>query len=1530
MSVSSWQARRQRRRLQRGADRIESSLTGPVPAGKAASRPAREYGRILRLALRLDPPLAARLFRDFDARVPAGSYPLAFGPGAADQLAGLAARDDRHVLSVVFELATRLHLDGVQRETRDRLADVLGRHGDADLLVTQLLRWQDLGLLEADTLTRSLRAHLARAPLARDEQLWSSFFARLPEPLLPELFDVRCFLGRGAEAVALADSPARHREAMECCARSPRLGDVRAGLELAQRLEDAAAVRKLSERAGDMLFEADRFADALPYYLQTSRGDRISACHERLGQYPEALAACPADQPDRLARLAGLGLPAVDALVRRQEFEAAARQVRELATHLDRASPATEAVRARRDEAASLRAAVLAAGRDHFATVAAQAAAGQAGAGQAGAGRAAGEQAPGVRSAYTAWSRFEEQAGELSRAAALAEDGGDRYRAHRLYRADGRFGEADRVLKDERTPDSLASRASAREAGGDLVGAGRLYEESGRPADALPRYERAGAYAAAARCLIRLRGDDAIGDPRLAGWLRSAGDVDELVRLCLRAAGRPGSSAVAAGVLRELKAEGAVPALLEPDVDGALEAIGLGPLRRFEERAGAWVAQARAETDRRFAGIWGLDLGTTTCAVAIYDTATTQPVLCPWKGNVQFASTLAVDSRGHELVGLSGEELLAGWLAGHVSGAKRTMGSARTYLIADRSYRSEDVAARMIGHARGLVESFLEARVRERVGELARAELGEVREDWLDRAGHQHDLRLDRPRAIVTIPAYFTNNQKHATRDACAIAGVDLVRMIHEPTAACMTAARERRLTGRIVVVDLGAGTLDLSFLEVDDNAYDVQQVVGDTRFGGQDFDQRISAALAGQLAAQAVPVPQTEVAGRRLQVAAEYLKISLSSQAQAGYTLVGFAGHRDARLTLSRAELAEILAEPLATLRQTCAGLSQSLHERPEHLVAVGGPMLSPLVSDVVEAVFGIRRTPVPDPRTAVARGAALQAATLDGKLEEPVLLDVTPLPLGIRSVDPAKRDSKVFSVLVDKNTHIPVDRQEEFTTAEDNQTAVDVEIYNGQVGPGSKIGQFRLDGIPPARAGVPQIEVTFSIDASCVLKVTARDRGTGRSQSITVTDTTLLSPRDRDDMARRYQAQRELDELKRRLPPLIDQAADTSAEAAWREFRDRLAAHRPAASPLAAQTERALAEMFNETNDVEVELRLVQGPLRDLAVNAREFLARPGRDDDLDEARHLERELRAHLDRLRPQLERLAGWNALLVRLAIAGADPLSRFRSYHDAGEFARALRALGELRGGVDRPEDVRRQLRCLAEIQDAERYGEVLAANAARLGWRTGAVTGDPDRPERFARSLRSAVVRVRAGPGRAGGSGFLISDRLVVTNRHWLAGRAGGGQPTAETAQVEIGLADGTAAVEHIFLPDASHSDVAVLRLAEAAAADPLRLGYPALVRIGDQVQAVAAAPGGPAVLVSGLVDRFEIFAEQDLRLFRTGLSLGSASSGGPLLNDLGEVVGVLTIGEPPPGTATVAGAFALSVDALDPLLRQAGFAGHG
>jgi molecular chaperone DnaK len=442
-------------------------------------------------------------------------------------------------------------------------------------------------------------------------------------------------------------------------------------------------------------------------------------------------------------------------------------------------------------------------------------------------------------------------------------------------------------------------------------------------------------------------------------------------------------------------------------------------------------------------------------------------------------------------------------------------------------------------------------------------------------------------------------------------------------------------------------------------------------------------------------------------------------------------------------------------------------------------------------------------------------------------------------------------------------------------------------------------------------------------VLKVTARDKGTGRSKSILVTDTTLLSPGERDEMTRRYQRQRELEDLRQRLPGLIAAATGEDGEASWREFRDRLAAHRPSRAPLAAEAERMLAEMFNEANEVEVELRLAQGPLRDLAANATQFLERAGGADALTEGQHLERELRGHLNRLRPLLQRLERWNALLVRLATTGADPLSRFRNYHEAGEHARALRALAALPGGLDRPDDVRRHLHCLAEVGDAEGYRSVLTANAGLLG----AVAADPGRPELLARRVASATVRVTVTPaGRVEGSGFLISDRLVVTSRHLLADPAGRRPAAVDAGQVSVGLAAGPAAVERIFLPDAPHTDVAVLRLAAAADAAPLHLGYPDLVRIGDPVRAAPAPAGGG--LVSGLVERFETFPEQGLRLFRTGLQLEPRCSGGPLLNDLGEVIGVLTIGQRTAAAASD-GAFALTVDALNPLLAQAGFPGR-
>lgn len=1487
-------------RLKRLTKRLEAAFADALPMGKVLERAARDYGDALRLAFGLEPQLAVRLFRDYDSRIPADRYPL--GAEDAEWLGGLAARDDRQVLSVVFELAVRLRLQEVQRSTRDQIADLLGRERDADLLVSHLRRWKDLGFLDTSTVTRALRGHLANATLSRDAQLWSAFFDQLPEALLPELCAVHCFLGRGEDAVRLADTNALRRQSLDCCARSSRLSDVRAGLGMARDRADTEMVRKLEEHAGELLVDAGEYAQALTSFRAAGRLDRASACHERLGQFFEALATCPADQAEHLTRLVGLCQPELDALVERREFVEAARKGRELVDHLSRAGLEP-------GELTALRAAITAEGRQHFRSLLAQA-------------KAASDQ----RAVLASWSRFEEEAGEFAQAARWAAEGGDRYRAHRLYRKAGDFGEADLVLRDVDTSESRKARAEARESGGDPLGAARLYADAGEPEAAVGLLMRVGEFGRAADCLLRWQGDKALDDPRLTDCLRRSGRVEELARLLLQAVqdAGPGGRTGLTEELRTLRHDPALPPSLAPEIDRVLEGRDGGARRAFEERAQAWVARARAEIDQRYAGIWGLDLGTTTCVAAIYDTATGKPVLCPWKGQSHFASTLSLDRQGNELVGLANEEIFADWLVGHISASKRAMGTRTVYRIRDRSYRPQEVAARLIRHARGLVEGFLATQVRERVGELAQAELGNVRDDWLSWTEHHHDLRLDRPKAILTIPAYFLNNQKHATRDACQIAGVEAVRLIHEPTAACVTAARERRLTGRVAVVDLGAGTLDASALEVEENVYDVRQVLGDTQYGGKDFDAIITRALAARLKQQGIDVPGSGVARRRLEVAAEYLKVSLSSREHADYALPGFLDGQDVTLELSRTELAEAFAEPLRTLRRACTEFKESLEQQPEHLVLVGGPMLSPMVREAAEEAFDRTRTVVSDPRTAVACGAALQGAVLDGSLKDLLLLDVTPLPLGIRVVD--DKDQHSLSTLIEPNTHIPTKGHDVFTTTTDNQASVRIEVFNGQLDARSRIGQILLEGIPPAPKGVPQIEVTFSIDASCVLEVTARDKGTGVSKSIQVTDSTLLSPNELDEMTRRHQRQTELSELRQRLRELADEAATSDSEASWRELRQRLAAYRPSRAPTAPETQTMLAEIFNEANDREVELLLTQAPLRDLTTKAHEYLDRTpdaaaaeaapdqdlDQDQDLDlaEARHLASELSRLLDRMRPQLARLAAWNALLVRLATADPDPLHRFRNAHDTGEYASALAALRRLTVPLESHEDIRRQLRSLAEVGDADGYRDVLATHADRLG----TVLLDPEHPENFLEQIQAALVTVT---GKAVGSGYLISDRLVVTNRHLLP-------DDADATRTEVGVRGaGPRAAERIFLPDSHHIDVALLRLAEPVgpvAATPLRLGHGKLLGVGDRVW---AAESPPRTLLSGIVNKFESFPEQDLRLIKTGLLLPPRCSGGPLLNDIGEVVGILTISE---GSTAGKGVFALTADTLGPLLATAGF----
>jgi molecular chaperone DnaK len=1505
------------RKLRKALQTVEQRFRPTVLSGRELEAAATAYGQALVQALGHDPALAQRLFEQFDARLPPDAYARAFGAGERAALHGPAGLADRAALTVVAQVSGRLGDRELERTAGVRLVALVAGSGTADDLVAVLQRRQERALLDAGLLADALRAYTARAALTRDPALWSAFFDHLAEPLIPDLYPVRLFLGRGADAVRLADNAVRRREAVACCAASPRLDDVLAGLALAEVEGAADDVRLLGERAGDLLLAAGRPGDALARYERAGRRDLMSRCHEQLGDHYAALETCAVEDTDRLASLAAACQPRIDAHVEQDERVEALRLASAVLAHLERAARQTPLVVRRREELTGLRKAVVAVERRYLEGVLREASQD---------GRAA---------LHQEWSRFEEEAGELFEAARHAEDAGDLYRAHRLYRAAERFGDADRVLKTEDSPEGQEARAAAREAGGDLLGAARLYEEAGRAEEAVGLYARADDAAAAARCLIRSRGEEAIEDPRLPGFLRRAGEIDDLVRRCLDALERRGRESSAVEALRSLVAEdaAAVPGPLRERVHDALEEIGAVGRGAFEERVQAWVERARDEVDRRFAATWGLDLGTTSCVAAVYDTRTDRPVICPDGGQPQFASTLTVTEQGEEVVGLAGDRILAPWVVGHVSAAKRRMGDGVLFRIRDRAYRPEEVAARLIRHARTLVEKLLAAHVRDAVAESARAELGQVRDEWLDWAAQTYDFTVQRPRAVLTIPAYFLNNAKHATRNACEIAGVTPVRLIHEPTAACLAAAQQRRLEGEIAVVDLGAGTLDVSVLDVGGNVYEVKRVLGDNQYGGQDFDCIIADDLTQRLRARGLDVPASGRTRRRLELAAEHLKIALSSQDGAEYTLNAFLGQAEVRLELSRADLARLLAASLGTLRQICQQMRRELSDPVKHLVLVGGPMLSPMVSGVVEEVFGLKRTVLADSRTAVACGAALQGAVLSGCLRDTLLLDVTPFPLGIAVRE--EDGNQGFSVLVERNTTIPTKRSEIYTTVRDDQPEVLIEVYNGQIDPRSKIGVVPLTGIPPLPKGKPEIEVSFEFDTSCVLTVTARDIGTGNSRTVDFTDTTLLSPQEIRAMSERHTQQREVEEVLSTLRALAEEAADLDCEPLCREFRDRLGAHRPTHAPLDAATQRLLTEMYGpEPAEVESELLSLRAPLRDLVTTVREYLTHPGDVDRLPAGRHLADRLGDRLGRMRQGMARMARWNDVLAALAAADGDPLRRFRALHDTGDHGRALRALGELSGPLEGPEDLRRRLRCLAGVGDVGEYRRTLLADATRLQ----ALVRDPERPGLFAAAARSALVRVgggarggergggardglRSGPddglrggfhdgwtgaGGAWGSGVLISDRHVLTSRRWLA---------EDPGATVVRLADAEQPVSRVFLPDSAALDTAVLLLAEPVPVRPLRLGFPRLTHIGDPVWATAP----DAVLLPGIVEKFESFPEQGLQVHKTDLRMPADAAGGPLLNELGEVIGVLVLrGQEQP-------AFAVTVDSLAALLVSAG-----
>ena len=514
--------------------------------------------------------------------------------------------------------------------------------------------------------------------------------------------------------------------------------------------------------------------------------------------------------------------------------------------------------------------------------------------------------------------------------------------------------------------------------------------------------------------------------------------------------------------------------------------------------------------------IIGIDLGTSNSAACVIEGG--KPTMIPPAegtivgGGKAFPSYVAITKDGQLLVGEPARRQAATNPENTVTAFKRKMGTKEKIKLQDKEYTPQQLSAFILQKIKKDAEAFLGEKIE---------------------------------KAVITVPAYFNDSQRQATKDAGAIAGLEVVRIINEPTAAALAYGIDKEgKQEKILVFDFGGGTLDVTIMDFGEGVFEVKSTSGDTNLGGTDMDEALVDYICEEFKKEnGIDLKKDKTAMQRLKEAAEKAKIELSSTLETEINLpfitADSSGPRHLIMKITRAKLEE-LVKPII---ERCKGpIEQALKDAKmtpndiTKIILVGGPTRMPIVQKFIEDYFGKKIERGVDPMECVAIGAAIQGAVLSGEMKkEIVLLDVTPLTLGIETL------GGVMTPLIERNTTIPTSKTQVFTTAADNQTSVEIHVLQGErpmASDNKTLGRFILDGIPPAPRGVPQIEVTFDIDANGILTVTAKDKATGKSQHITIKDTTALSKEEIERMRKEAEMYAEEDRKRKELAEKRNQA--------------------------------------------------------------------------------------------------------------------------------------------------------------------------------------------------------------------------------------------------------------------------------------------------------------------------------------------------------------------------------------------------------